>query len=108
MQDRHRRALQAALRTLTPREREVMNYLLLGRANKVIAMELGMSMRTVETHRSRIFLKMGVRNAIELVRRCYAPDLWAQGLPLRSLPEIMGEKIATDGPESACNRGPLA
>jgi len=74
--------LYAAQKTLTPRERDVMNYLLLGRANKVIAMELGMSMRTVETHRSRIFLKMGVRNAIDLVRRFYVPELWAQGLAM--------------------------
>jgi len=80
MQDRHRRELETALQTLTPRERDVMKFLLLGQANKVIAMELGMSMRTVETHRSRIFLKMGVRNAIDLVRRFYAPDLWALGL----------------------------
>jgi len=82
MQDRHRRELEAAQKTLTPREREVMNALLLGQANKVIAMELGMSMRTVETHRSRIFLKMGVRNAIDLVRRIYAPELWAMGLAM--------------------------
>jgi len=82
MQDRHRLELEAAQKTLTPRERDVMNALLLGQANKVIAMELGMSMRTVETHRSRIFLKMGVRNAIELVRRFYAPELWALGLAM--------------------------
>ncbi len=62
---------------LTPREREVLAYLARGRANKVIAIELGISMRTVEAHRARIFRKLGVRNALELVcRLCpYRPAL---------------------------------
>jgi len=68
---------QAVIKRLTPRESEVFHYLLGGKANKVIAMELGISMRTVETHRARIFHKVGVRNAIELVICFYAPDLWA-------------------------------
>ena len=61
---------------LTPREREVIDYVASGKSNKVIAMELGLSMRTVETHRARIFRKMGVRNAVELARCVYAPHLW--------------------------------
>jgi len=61
---------------LTPRENEVIDYVARGKSNKVIAMELGLSMRTVETHRARIFRKMGVRNATELARRVYAPHLW--------------------------------
>ena len=59
--------------TLTPRERDVIGYVAAGKPNKVIALELGISMRTIETHRARIFHKMGVRNAVELVRRVYAP-----------------------------------
>ena len=59
--------------TLTPREREVINYVASGKSNKVIAIELGLSMRTVETHHARIFRKMGVRNAVELARCFYAP-----------------------------------
>jgi len=66
-----------AVQALTPREHEVIGYVVLGKSNKVIAMELGLSMRTVETHRARIFRKMGVRNATELARRVYAPHLWA-------------------------------
>jgi len=77
-----------------------MTYLLLGKANKVIAMDLGMSMRTVETHRSRIFLKMGVRNAIELVRRVYAPELWALGLAAWPKPGESGKGTAP-GADSA-------
>lgn len=51
---------------LTPRERVVMGYVVLGKPNKIIAAELGVSQRTVEAHRARIFRKMQVRNAVEL------------------------------------------
>ena len=58
-------------RDLTPREREVLDYVLAGKPNKLTAYSLGISQRTVEVHRSRIFQKMGVRNAIELVTAVY-------------------------------------
>ena len=51
---------------LTPRERDVMDYVARGKPNKIIAAELGVSQRTVEAHRARIFQKMRVRNAVEL------------------------------------------
>ncbi|MCB5362692.1 helix-turn-helix transcriptional regulator [Pusillimonas sp. CC-YST705] len=53
---------------LTPRERDVMHYVALGKPNKLIAAELGVSQRTVEAHRARVFQKLSVRNAVELVR----------------------------------------
>lgn len=56
------------LAQLTPREREVMERILSGKYNKVIAEELGIAMRTVEVHRSRIFEKIGVKSAVELAR----------------------------------------
>lgn len=56
------------LATLSSRERQVMELVLLGRMNKVIADELQISMRTVEVHRARLFEKMGVRTAVELAR----------------------------------------
>ncbi|MDQ8033564.1 MAG: helix-turn-helix transcriptional regulator [Bordetella sp.] len=56
-----------ALARLTPREREVMAYLCAGQPNKVIAIDLGISMRTAEAHRARIFRKLGVRNVQQLV-----------------------------------------
>ena len=59
---------QNAFSVLTPRERDVMNYVALGKANKVIAAELGVSQRTIEAHRARIFQKMQVKNAVELAR----------------------------------------
>lgn len=56
------------LQALTPREREVMANVVAGLANKVIAMDLGVSQRTVELHRARVMQKMAVRSLAELVR----------------------------------------
>jgi len=56
------------LARLTPREREVMKLMVAGKANKVIATELGISERTVELHRSRVMRKMQARSLPELVR----------------------------------------
>ncbi len=56
------------LATLTPREREVLDCLVMGKMNKITAHELGMSIRTVETHRARIMQKMQARSLSELVR----------------------------------------
>ncbi|MBE2258807.1 MAG: response regulator transcription factor [Candidatus Accumulibacter sp.] len=53
---------------LTSREREVMELVLAGTLNKVIAEELQISMRTVEVHRANLFEKMGVRTAVELAQ----------------------------------------
>ncbi len=63
-----RRADAAArLKSLTPREREVMWLVAAGKASKVIARELGLSHRTVETHRSRIMEKTGSGSLAELI-----------------------------------------
>ena len=51
---------------LSLREREVLDLILLGKMNKVIADQLGISMRTVEVHRAHIFDKMQVKTAVEL------------------------------------------
>jgi two-component system, LuxR family, response regulator DctR len=56
------------LATLSAREREVLDLILAGKMNKVIADELGISMRTVEVHRAHIFDKMLVKTAVELAR----------------------------------------
>lgn len=63
-----RETVEARLGTLTQREREVMELILEGKYNKVIADDLSISMRTVEAHRSRIFEKMEVRSAVELAQ----------------------------------------
>ena len=60
------RALQARLDELTERERDVLRLVAEGRPNKLIADELGISVRTVEVHRARVFDKMQVKSAVEL------------------------------------------
>ncbi|MDO8653255.1 MAG: response regulator [Undibacterium sp.] len=59
-------AIHERLATLSAREREVLDLILLGKMNKVIADQLGISMRTVEVHRAHIFDKMKVKTAVEL------------------------------------------
>lgn len=65
------------LPSLTHREREVLRFVLAGKTNKYTAYILGISQRTVEVHRSRIFLKLGVRNGIELASAFYKTKLAA-------------------------------
>lgn len=60
--------LRQRLSSLTTREREVMDRILAGKLNKVIADELNIAMRTVEVHRAHIFGKMAVKSAVELAR----------------------------------------
>jgi two-component system response regulator DctR len=60
--------IRTRLDRLTSREKDVMDLILKGKLNKIIADELGISMRTVEVHRSNVFSKMGVRSAVELAR----------------------------------------
>lgn len=64
------------LEQLTPREREVMEGILAGKLNKVIAHELGMSVRTVEVHRARVLDKLDARNGPEMVRRVLASSAY--------------------------------
>lgn len=56
------------LERLTPREREVLDLLVAGLANKQIAYQLGISVRTVEIHRARVMEKTNTRNVSQLVR----------------------------------------
>lgn len=65
---RVRAAYRGRLDRLTPRERQVMGRVVDGMANKVVASELGISMKTVETHRARVMEKLAVRSLAELVR----------------------------------------
>ena len=59
-------SVKARISTLTTRERQIMELVLLGKFNKVIADELNISMRTVEVHRANLFDKMQVKTAVEL------------------------------------------
>jgi len=56
------------LESLTPRERQVMDLVVEGAANKVIAIDLDLSERTVEIHRAKVMDKMGARSVAHLVK----------------------------------------
>jgi len=62
------------LAQLTPSEREVLDLMVAGCANKVIASRLGVSIRTVETRRHNIFEKLGAKSVAELVRMLLAVE----------------------------------
>ena len=80
--DRARRAIDARkqeallrLRSLTPRETEVLRLVIRGLLNKQIAAELGASEATIKVHRGRVMQKMGVPSVAELVRLAEAAGL---------------------------------
>jgi two-component system, LuxR family, response regulator FixJ len=68
--DRADKTLDAARRlaALSPREQQVLDALLAGRPNKVIAYDLGLSVRTVEVHRARMMERLGVHQLSEAIR----------------------------------------
>jgi two-component system response regulator FixJ len=63
-----RNDIRRRLETLTPREREVLDLVVRGKANKVIAGDLKLSQRTVEIHRARVMEKMQASSLAHLVR----------------------------------------
>ncbi|WP_157265436.1 response regulator transcription factor [Azohydromonas aeria] len=63
---REAQAKSQSLADLTERERDVMQLVIEGKPNKLIANALGISVRTVEVHRARLFEKMNVKSAVEL------------------------------------------
>lgn len=60
--------LEQRLKTLTRRERQVLEQVVAGRLNKQIAADLGTVEKTIKVHRARVMQKMGVRSLAELVR----------------------------------------
>jgi FixJ family two-component response regulator len=63
-------ALAERLSALTPREHEVMTYVISGILNKQIAAELGISEDTIKIHRGRVMQKLNIVSVAELVRLC--------------------------------------
>lgn len=64
----NRERLRALIEELTPREQQVLDLVTAGKANKVIAGDLGLSQRTVEIHRAHVMEKMGANSLAHLVR----------------------------------------
>jgi two-component system, LuxR family, response regulator FixJ len=60
--------LRRRAESLTPREREVLDLIVEGKANKVVAIDLGLSERTIEIHRANVMEKMGARSVAHLVK----------------------------------------
>ncbi len=56
------------LKNLTTREREVVNLISLGKSNKEVADELGISEKTAQVHRGAAYRKLGIHNATEIAR----------------------------------------
>lgn len=68
--DQAREARASKFTALTAREREVLERILDGKPNRVVAQELFITLKTVEFHRARIMAKLGAKNAAELFRLC--------------------------------------
>jgi two-component system, LuxR family, response regulator FixJ len=78
--DRNSEAIEAAgrLSALSQRERQVVDALVAGHQNKVIAFELGISVRTVEVHRERMMQRLGARQLAEAIRLAVMAGLVAR------------------------------
>lgn len=83
---RHRR-VTTLLQRLSPREREVLDRLMAGRTNKDIAREIGLSEKTVATHRNNVLVKMEVGSVVEAVRLIE---------PALTLPQIFLNPLASN------------
>jgi FixJ family two-component response regulator len=68
------KAIEAQLELLTSREREILDLLKVGRYSKAIALELGLSRKTVDAYRRRILDKLGVESAAELTFLLHESD----------------------------------
>ncbi len=74
--------IRARIASLTPREKEVLGLLTVGKANKMMAQDLGLSQRTVEIHRAHVMEKMEARSVAQLVRMVM--DLDSHEMPTRT------------------------
>ena len=63
-----RATLVERLKTLSPREKQVMELMIAGMANKQIAFSLEVTIRTVEVHRANVLRKLGYRSVVDLIR----------------------------------------
>lgn len=76
-----RRAAEARLAQLTPRERDILDGIAAGLGNKAIARRLDLSPRTVEVHRANIMRRSGAGNVAELLHLCFTAD-YARAAPV--------------------------
>jgi len=67
-EEEEKKGLMALIEMLTPREKEVLSWVITGKLNKQIAHELGTTEKTIKVHRSRVMQKTRVSSVAELVR----------------------------------------
>jgi len=77
-------AIRGQLATLTPRESEVLRYVIAGHLNKQIAWKMGTAEKTIKVHRSRVMRKLAVRSVAELVRVAERAGVAPHGVEARS------------------------
>jgi two-component system response regulator FixJ len=70
-------SIRRRLATLTPREHQVLQHVVVGRMNKQIAADLGIAEKTIKVHRARAMEKMGVGTLAELVRKTVEVEVGA-------------------------------
>ena len=91
--------LQNKLATLTAREREVLDLVVLGKLNKQIALELCTAEKTVKTHRGHIMAKLQVRSASALIALLSHPETMApRSTPQAPLPTDLGSPAPSHSP----------
>jgi FixJ family two-component response regulator len=102
-----RRLTEQKLAMLTPRERQVLDHVVMGQLNKQIATALGTVEKTIKVHRGRMMSKMGIRSVAELVRLVERAnvgprDAVEQHWPLDQLDSmpVLAEKVQHGGPRS--------
>jgi FixJ family two-component response regulator len=74
-------SIRAKIKTLTPREREVLVHVVAGRLIKQIAGDLGTVEKTIKVHRSRMMVKLGIRNITDLVRMAEKAQISKNSVP---------------------------
>ena len=80
-------AAAARIAALSPREREVLDLLIAGKPNKLIARDLGLSPRTVEVHRARLMARLGAGSLAEAVRLAVQAGLGGRAETSTSKPD---------------------
>jgi two-component system, LuxR family, response regulator FixJ len=82
------------IETLSPRELQVMKLVAAGRLNKEVALSLGLSEKTIESHRGNLMRKMKIRTIVELVRQVVACEKFG-GLDLGNEHTVSNQEVSS-------------
>lgn len=88
-EDAERQTLRVRIEALTIRQREVLERVIAGKPNKVIAIELGISTKTVEAHRAKVMERLEAHSVAELTALCILPSpIWETLKPAQASPDF--------------------